>query len=83
MCGVIFFAGALIVSTVAGSIAAASNNARWPASLFVLGVLVFLIYRSIQDPRFGKCLLKGLLVNVVVFAILAGTCIAILNSAYG
>lgn len=75
------FVGFIVVGGVGSFLSELANWAGWASGSFSLAVLGLLIYQSIRDPRFAKCLAKGLLVNFAVFAILAGVCIAALRSS--
>ncbi len=80
LCGVAVFVGYFVLG---GVVVALSGlvNAAWFRAAVVLSALAALIMLSIRDPRFGKCLVKGIVANVAVFAVLAGACLALLASS--
>ncbi len=80
LCGLAVFGGFLVLGGIASALTEAVN-AEWFSAAVMLSIVAGLIMMSIRDPRLGKCLLKGLVVVVAVFGVLAGACLAILQAS--
>lgn len=78
VCGLAVFAGFVVVGGIGSAISEGFGNIAWVNAAISFSIIAGLIMMSIRDIRFGKCLVKGIVVVVAVFGALAGACIALL-----
>jgi hypothetical protein len=78
VCGIAVVGGLFVLGGIASVVGSLFGDAQ-PAygAVFLLAVAAA-VYMSIRNPRFARCLFKGLATTAVLLVVLVGACFALL-----
>ena len=82
VCGVLFIVALIVVSGIAAGVGELTNYSPWGSGTVSLLAVAVAFYFAVRDPRFAKCLIKGIAATVVIGVVLFGVCVAAFSSMY-